>query len=207
MNKCKLIIFSVLLSLFSCKGGSQNDLQNSIIQFTSYMNNKNIKVNDLIHKNVGIIFIYGRAGGPCFAYNKLDSITFNEKYYIEKWIPYWWAEKLIEFQFNDEVVVQKRNTDPFECETIYQNGVFDVLDSNKNILSEEIKTMLGIEEYSEIRTLLETDYGKYKQIERYTHRIVFTSKENNLIFICHFFLDNGKYYVYLIDFWTCDCSA
>jgi hypothetical protein len=182
------------------------------------MNEKNIKINDLIHKDVGIVFIYGRAGGPSFAYNELDSITFNEKYYIKNMIPYWWAETFIEFKFNNDVVVQKRNSDPFYCETIYQNGVFDILDSSKNILTEEIKTILDnpvlIEDLSvdslsitEIKARLETDYRKFEKIERSSHRIVFTSKDDNLIFVCHFFLDNGKYYVYLIDFRSVDCSA
>lgn len=172
--------------------------------------------NNHIKSDIGITVVFSIGVNPIWS--KLDSINLDsERHNIESStpkveIPDWILNNINKFIKNEySSNFQIRDSAIFECEDIFKYGSFIDESESKSIMTNSIKESIQIAqidgyEENEI-SFLNNELKKYEKVESNSVRLVFTSITQPKIFAIHLTKIEGQYYIWLLDFYSIDCSV
>ncbi|MCB0536160.1 MAG: hypothetical protein KDE33_01410 [Bacteroidetes bacterium] len=172
--------------------------------------------NNHINSELGITVLFSIGVNPIWSI--LDSINLDsERHYIDSRtpkveIPNWILNNINTFITNEHSSnFQIEDSLIFECEEIFKYGSFIDESESKSIMTNSIKESINIakidgNEENEF-SFLNNELKNYQKVESNSVRLVFTSTNQPKIFAIHLTKIDGKYYIWLLDFYSIDCSV
>ncbi len=200
------------INIASYDGSIKNDsLISTIHDIIRFFNNKDEnKLNKLIHPETGLFFLFRR--GTIDEWKNLKQIGLSKKSPIQMEIPWWYKEQIIKQKIVENFKIEHVENPIFiECDSISKIGLFNVENSNsKSILTSTIENyihalsddVLSIQDVSNLQLKID----KFKKLESNSKRVVLV-KNNSESLIFHLAYINNKWYLYILDFITNDCSV
>ena len=148
--------------------------------------------------------------GTNINYVKFDSVEYSRQYLLENNLPYWIAEQLLDFRFFRADGLYEAKSPVFECESIFKYGFF-TYHPNQNIISIELPTLIQNCVYDSCDASylehLKDNLIFYRKLDYVSEKIIITLEEGNTVYVLHFAMKNGKWYITIIDFYSQDCSC
>ena len=165
-----LILICGFVSSFRKTETYTGDLESNIIKVVKAFDNKDsFVINQMIHKDYGLIVLYRR--GVYIEFEKTDKVDFSNP--IPEYLPY--------FKFQVDSIIKYQSLPTFDCDSDKWSKIGLYCDSTKQ---DKLLSTVAINlKLNGVNNIDQKTIDKFKEIEKVSHRIVLIDKNGGeLIF-------------------------